>query len=283
MTMNDLNCFNKLLFNSMKTIAVFHAYPKDASLGKVLGCLSRKYKVCFFIWDRQNDFQPQVKNEKFVYHHCRLNAGYYNLATLLRLVFLQAWLFFTPLFARFDVIHAMDADTGFLGLCVSRLRRKTFVYQCLDPSPHAAGRRFDTILISHVAEHLTCQEVVGLLETYPPFLRSDGRGVFITSQEKELRSDPTTHVTYMDFRLVATIVAEVGLTVERQYSFPFPCIMGLRRVAASSLKFFSLLFAGGCGQWLLRAAGLKKWAFFCRCQVPFYKAYLRQAWTGGRP
>ena len=92
-------------------------------------------------------------------------------------------------------------------------------------SSYSVGEQFDSILISHVAEHLTQQEILDVVEYYLPYLRKAGRVVFVTPQERGYRSDPT-HVTFMDFRLLTSIAEEVGLTVERQYSFPFPRILG---------------------------------------------------------
>ncbi len=92
-------------------------------------------------------------------------------------------------------------------------------------SPHAVPDRFDALLLAHVAEHMTSAAAVQLLREYLPFVRSGGRVVLITPQEVGFRSDPT-HVEFMDFARVATIVRELGLDLQRQYSFPFPRVFG---------------------------------------------------------
>lgn len=117
----------------MKKIAVLRAYPKDAGYLKILRSLSKKYKVECFIWDRQGDYRPIIENENIRYRRCGIQARYYNLTTFLKLFLFQAWLFFVLLFSRMDCIHAIDLDTGFMGLLVAKLRKKRFVYQCLDP------------------------------------------------------------------------------------------------------------------------------------------------------
>jgi SAM-dependent methyltransferase len=80
---------------------------------------------------------------------------------------------------------------------------------------------FDTILLAHVAEHMTEDQVVGLLRMYEPLLRDDGRAILITPQEAGFRSD-TTHVQLMDFDRLSRISTRLGFVVERSFSFPFP-------------------------------------------------------------
>ena len=68
-------------------------------------------------------------------------------------------------------------------------------------------------------------EVAKVLDTYIRVLRPDGRVILITPQEYGYRSDPT-HVQFMDFATLRNIVIEVGLLPVKQYSFPFPRILG---------------------------------------------------------
>ena len=81
------------------------------------------------------------------------------------------------------------------------------------------------ILLSHVAEHMKREDVVNLLHKYLSYLRPGGRVVFVTPQERGFSSDPT-HVMFMDFEGLSAIARDSGLKVERQYSFPFPRIIG---------------------------------------------------------
>ena len=80
---------------------------------------------------------------------------------------------------------------------------------------------FDSLLAAHVVEHMTEEDAVGLLRTYLPFVRKGGKVVLITPQEKGYTTD-ATHVRFCGFAEVAALCETVGLTVARQYSFPFP-------------------------------------------------------------
>ncbi|HNW71282.1 MAG TPA: methyltransferase domain-containing protein [Bacteroidales bacterium] len=85
--------------------------------------------------------------------------------------------------------------------------------------------RFDTILLAHVAEHMTKDEVVKLLNTYIHLLKPQGRVMIITPQESGYRSDQT-HVQFMDFSTLNNIIQLIGATPIKHYSFPFPRIFG---------------------------------------------------------
>jgi SAM-dependent methyltransferase len=85
--------------------------------------------------------------------------------------------------------------------------------------------RFDTILLSHVAEHMNEDQVVDLLKLYEPLLRRGGRAILIAPQESGFRSDPT-HVELMDFDRLSRISSRLGFVVERSFSFPFPRWVG---------------------------------------------------------
>ena len=120
----------------------------------------------------------------------------------------------------------VGVDHNLRSVAVARSRGLTaFTPEEFSGAPYAREGRFDTILLSHVAEHMEKKEVAGLLRVYLPYLRPGGRVVFITPQERGFRSDPT-HVAFMDFASLAAIAKESGLTVERQYSFPFPRSLG---------------------------------------------------------
>jgi 2-polyprenyl-3-methyl-5-hydroxy-6-metoxy-1,4-benzoquinol methylase len=84
---------------------------------------------------------------------------------------------------------------------------------------------FDSFLIAHVFEHLTAEQDLGILTQYLPYLRAGGRVVIITPQEAGYASD-ASHVEFMPFDKVASIVKKAGLEVDRYYSFPFPRVVG---------------------------------------------------------
>jgi len=83
------------------------------------------------------------------------------------------------------------------------------------------AERFDSILLAHVAEHMSEDEAVALLEQYAALLRHNGKAILITPQEAGFRSDPT-HVELVDFARLSRISGRLGFDVERSFSFPFP-------------------------------------------------------------
>jgi len=84
---------------------------------------------------------------------------------------------------------------------------------------------FDTLLLAHVAEHMTEDQVVALLREYEALLRPEGRLILISPQEAGFRSD-ATHVELMDFARLARISDRLGFQPERAFSFPFPRWVG---------------------------------------------------------
>jgi 2-polyprenyl-3-methyl-5-hydroxy-6-metoxy-1,4-benzoquinol methylase len=92
-------------------------------------------------------------------------------------------------------------------------------------SQWAQAGRFDSLLFSHVLEHMSAVDATGLVQAHLHLLRAGGRVVVVTPQEAGFRSDPT-HVEYMDFDKVEAVLREAGLEVERRYSFPLPRLAG---------------------------------------------------------
>lgn len=84
---------------------------------------------------------------------------------------------------------------------------------------------FDTLLLAHVAEHMTQAEAVNLLNEYLPYIKLGGRVILITPQEAGYKSD-STHVEFMDFPKLTKINLQLGLAILREYSFPFPRFIG---------------------------------------------------------
>ncbi len=84
---------------------------------------------------------------------------------------------------------------------------------------------FDTILLAHVVEHMDRDAAVGLLRDYLPFLKPGGQIVLITPQEAGYRTDET-HVRFADFGALADLASAIGFTITRQFSFPFPRMIG---------------------------------------------------------
>lgn len=92
-------------------------------------------------------------------------------------------------------------------------------------SEYAKPARFDSLLISHVLEHMPREAAVELITRYLPYIKHGGRVVLITPQEVGYRSDPT-HVELVDFAALDAIVRAAGLVAEKAYSFPFPRVAG---------------------------------------------------------
>ncbi len=88
-------------------------------------------------------------------------------------------------------------------------------------SQHARSGSFDSLLAAHLLEHMSEPDARDVIGRYLPYVRSRGRIVFITPQERGFASD-ATHVRFVGFAEAAELASALGLTVERQYSFPFP-------------------------------------------------------------
>jgi 2-polyprenyl-3-methyl-5-hydroxy-6-metoxy-1,4-benzoquinol methylase len=88
-------------------------------------------------------------------------------------------------------------------------------------SPYAQPGSFDSLLAAHLVEHLSVEQAREILGPYLTFVKPGGLAVFITPQERGYASD-ATHVTFTGFEQLRQLAADLGLTVERTYSFPFP-------------------------------------------------------------
>jgi SAM-dependent methyltransferase len=84
---------------------------------------------------------------------------------------------------------------------------------------------FDSMLLAHVMEHVDADVAEGIVREYLPCLRPEGRLVFITPQEVGFRSD-STHVRFVDLEGLRRHAHNLGFSVERAYSFPFPRAAG---------------------------------------------------------
>jgi len=107
---------------------------------------------------------------------------------------------------------------------VARCRRLGF-HAYLAEEFTAAPRSFDTLLVSHVLEHLSHAEAGALLSRYLGYVRPGGRVVVITPQERGFASD-ATHRRFTGFDEVRSLLEDRGLAVERQRSFPLPRPLG---------------------------------------------------------
>jgi SAM-dependent methyltransferase len=88
-------------------------------------------------------------------------------------------------------------------------------------STYSRPGMFDSLLLAHVAEHMTSVEVTSLLRSYIPPLKPHGKIIIITPQERGFRSD-ATHVEFVDWAKIRSILSPLGFTPVKEYSFPFP-------------------------------------------------------------
>jgi SAM-dependent methyltransferase len=129
-----------------------------------------------------------------------------------------------------NLIHlggtGVGTDTNAQSISVCRARGlKAFTPEDFSRSEFAKPLTFDSILLSHVAEHMRLPELVALLREYSAYLKADGRLILITPQEVGYRSD-ATHVEFMDFGKLGSALDELGFARERAFSFPFPRWVG---------------------------------------------------------
>jgi 2-polyprenyl-3-methyl-5-hydroxy-6-metoxy-1,4-benzoquinol methylase len=96
-------------------------------------------------------------------------------------------------------------------------------FESYTPEEFAQADRgvFDTILLSHVLEHLDEAEGEALVAAYLPHLRPGGRIMLITPQEAGQRSDPT-HVRFVDATASRALLEGLGARVVSSRSFPLP-------------------------------------------------------------
>lgn len=84
---------------------------------------------------------------------------------------------------------------------------------------------FDSILLSHVAEHMTGFALTDLLLRFGRFLKPGGNIVMICPQEVGYESD-STHVHFLDFKGMEAALISARFNPVKKYSFPFPRICG---------------------------------------------------------
>jgi len=92
-------------------------------------------------------------------------------------------------------------------------------------SLHAHPGAFDSLLAAHLLEHLPAEQAREVIASYLPYVRPGDTAVFITPQERGYASD-ASHVRFVGFAEAAQTCQELGLTVTRQFSFPFPRPLG---------------------------------------------------------
>ncbi|WP_300401938.1 methyltransferase domain-containing protein [Nocardioides sp.] len=89
----------------------------------------------------------------------------------------------------------------------------------LDSDPDALGS-FDGLLAAHLVEHLPAGHAARILAPYFAYLNAGALVVLICPQERGFASDET-HTVFTDHSALAALVADLGLSLVKQYSFPF--------------------------------------------------------------
>lgn len=138
--------------------------------------------------------------------------------------------------------HLANLSQGSVGIDFNEhsiSKARSLGYEAYTPEDFQADEKykdkqpaFDSILLSHVLEHLTLEQSHDVLSTYLPYLKEGGRAIVMCPQEKGYATPPKghakgeAHVTFLDSNDIQEILGNLGLGIERAYSFPFPRRMG---------------------------------------------------------
>lgn len=88
-------------------------------------------------------------------------------------------------------------------------------------SEHCKPGRFDSLLVSHVLEHMSEHEAVDLVASYLEYVRDGGQLIVITPQERGYRSDDT-HRRFVGFHEIDQLADRLALRPQLHRSFPLP-------------------------------------------------------------
>lgn len=124
--------------------------------------------------------------------------------------------------------RAVGTDTNMHSVEVCRERGLVaFTADEFASSEYGQPGRYDTLLLAHVAEHMTQRQVIDLIRSYLGYLDPwYGRVVLVAPQERGFAWQSDAHVEFMDFAKLAGILVELGFRPERQFSFPLPRFTG---------------------------------------------------------
>jgi 2-polyprenyl-3-methyl-5-hydroxy-6-metoxy-1,4-benzoquinol methylase len=118
----------------------------------------------------------------------------------------------------------VDTNAAAVAVAVSQ-GLPAFTLEEWPESAFAQPAAFDTLLLSHVLEHLTFADAHEVISAYLPHIRPGGLVVIECPQEVGYRSD-ATHIRWVDAAEIRRQCAALGLTVEREFSYPFPRWVG---------------------------------------------------------
>ncbi len=80
---------------------------------------------------------------------------------------------------------------------------------------------FDTLLFSHILEHMPIEDSISLIQGYLPYLEKKGRVVVILPHGKSFYNDPT-HLVDFKMSHMKTLAAQLNMVLLRQIYYPFP-------------------------------------------------------------
>jgi SAM-dependent methyltransferase len=100
-----------------------------------------------------------------------------------------------------------------------------FTVEEFEKSEFNTAGRFDSLLLSHVAEHMSLVSLTELLRARAPLVRSGGKLILVCPQEAGFTSD-ASHVEFMNFDKLRDAAKNAGFVPQLEYSFPFPRIFG---------------------------------------------------------
>ncbi len=85
----------------------------------------------------------------------------------------------------------------------------------------AVPASFDTLVLSHVLEHLSAHDADQVITEYLPYLKPSARLVMVCPQERGYASD-ATHMRFVDFVELEATARRHGFTPTLSRSFPLP-------------------------------------------------------------
>ncbi len=122
--------------------------------------------------------------------------------------------------------NGVGVDTSQASVDVARKRGCTaYTVEAFASSPDAAIRRYDSLLLAHVLEHMPLDAATDLVHDYLAYVKPGGKVIVIVPQRAGYGSD-ATHVNFLDLKDMTDLLEACGLQVTRSYSFPFTKAVG---------------------------------------------------------
>ena len=122
--------------------------------------------------------------------------------------------------------RSVGVDTNAAAIAIAvRDGQTAFTLEEFPATEYATPGRFGTLLMSHLLEHLDFDTAHQLIQDYLPYIAPGGLVVIECPQEVGYRSD-ATHIRWVDAAELERQCEASGLTMVRQFSFPFPRVVG---------------------------------------------------------